>query len=381
MPAEEKMELFSSIISTACKCDLCPRMCERKRVLSELNGNINTKVIFVAEAPGRLGAESTGIPLFGDATGNNFETFLSNIGWSRNDVFITNAILCNPQDNDGKNDTPTKEEICNCSYYLNMVLELIKPDVLVTIGAKALEALSAIVEHHYTLKNDVAKLVPWNGMYIFPMYHMSPRAAIHRSLIQQRSDFIALSHEVSPKSGLKKNGNRSAKPSNSGCVSSKRPKLLAMAEYIVSKYGSISFFKLTKVLYLCDLYSLKDNQRTISDSIYLRMQEGPWIPNLKNIVKESIAIQTTGTNGRYILACTNSNISSGLDDDEKKVIDSVIEKTLEYSDRDIKTTVYLTAPMKYVLREEKKGRSMLKIPIIYNNKTIVDMDNPNTEPV
>jgi DNA polymerase len=73
-------------------------MCNRRKVLSANNGNLNSKVVFIAEAPGRLGAECTGIPLYGDKTGENFEMLLGNIGWKREDVFITNSILCNPQD-------------------------------------------------------------------------------------------------------------------------------------------------------------------------------------------------------------------------------------------------------------------------------------------
>ena len=45
----------------------------RRKVFSEANGNIDSKALFIAEAPGRLGADKTGIPLYGDRTGDNFE--------------------------------------------------------------------------------------------------------------------------------------------------------------------------------------------------------------------------------------------------------------------------------------------------------------------
>ena len=88
MIKNNKDAAFNSLLSSVDKCDICPRMCNRKKVLSQMNGNINSKVVFIAEAPGRLGAECTGIPLYGDVTGNNFETLLSNIGWTREDIFI-----------------------------------------------------------------------------------------------------------------------------------------------------------------------------------------------------------------------------------------------------------------------------------------------------
>ena len=375
MYIECKETLFSSMVSSVCRCDLCPRMCNRKKVLSEFNGNINSKVIFIAEAPGRLGAESTGIPLFGDVTGNNFETLLSNIGWGRSDIFITNAILCNPQDESGNNATPTKDEIINCSYYLDMVIELVKPEVIVTLGTKALDALNIISPHNYTLKENVAKLVPWNGLQLFPMYHLSPRATVHRSSIQQRADFIALSHEVSPLTGLKKTASNQRKTEKTeAAIVNKQQKLKAMAEYIVFRLQNVSFFKLTKLLFLSDLNSLRERNTTISNSIYLRMQEGPWIPYLKNIVQESDAIRTVGTYGKSRLVYFAKENISGLSQEDLDIIDRVLQKTKDCDEGQIKTMVYTTPPMKYILREEKKGRSMLKVPVIYNNRTVEEMD-------
>ena len=372
---ENKEMLFSSMVSSVSRCDLCPRMCNRKKVLSVFNGNINSKVVFIAEAPGRLGAESTGIPLFGDVTGNNFETLLSNIGWDRSDIFITNAILCNPQDESGNNATPTKNEIVNCSYYLDMVIELIRPEVIVTLGTKALDALNMISPHNYTLKENVAKLVPWNGLHLFPMYHLSPRATVHRSTIQQRADFIALSHEVSPLTGLKKIANNPRKTEKTEvAIANKQQKLKEMVEYIVFRLHNVSFFKLTKLLFLSDLKSLRERNTTISNSIYLRMQEGPWIPYLKNIVQDSTIIRSIGKYGKSRLVYCAKEYNSGLSQQDLDIIERVLQATRDCDDGQIKTMVYMTPPMKYILREEKKGRSMLKIPIIYNNKTVEEMD-------
>ena len=370
MITNDKNTMFDLMMKSVYNCDLCPRMCNRRKVLSNLNGNINTKVVFIAEAPGRLGAECTGIPLCGDETGNNFETLLSSIGWSREDVFITNALLCNPQDDDGNNATPTKEEICNCSYYLDMVLELIHPEVIVTLGAKALEALNNIENHNYSLKENVAKLVDWHGIKIFPMYHMSPRAAIHRSIIQQRTDFIALSHEVSPQNGLKKE----KKQKSRGIDVSTQTTLASMVDYIVYSLRMVSFFKLTKILYLIDYYYLKENKRTISNCIYLRMQEGPWIPYLKNIVQMNKNIQSSYIKGKPFLTYLFDECYSEFENEEKSFIDEKLNELRDYSDAEIKTRVYLTPPMKYILREERTGRAMGKVPVLYKNLTVQELD-------
>jgi DNA polymerase len=148
---------FNDLIQTVQHCDLCPRLCCQNKILSSSNGNIESKVLFVAEAPGRLGADKTGIPLYGDRTGSNFESLLGNIGWKREDVFITNAVLCNPKNDSGNNRTPTQEEIDNCSVYLEMTISLINPEVIITLGQTALAALNMISPHNLQLSQDVAK--------------------------------------------------------------------------------------------------------------------------------------------------------------------------------------------------------------------------------
>lgn len=376
----QKQDYFVSLLNSVHQCDLCPRMCGRRKVLSSVNGNLNAKIVFIAEAPGRLGAECTGIPLYGDKSGDNFELLLSNIGWLRSDIFITNAILCNPQNEEGNNAPPEKEEIINCNYYLKMTLELINPDVVVTIGAKALDALNLIAPHTFTLKKDVATVKDWNGRKLFPLYHTGPRALVHRSQIQQRADFIALSHIVDPKSGLK---NRNSVSSRAVPPSHQiTPILIDMVAIILDYLKEISFFKLTKLLYLIDYNYFEQFGQSISGCIYLRMQEGPWIPYLKDISKvyDGSLFDTHFISRKpYILLHVDNYKSQTLNDDKIIFIRTICEKYKNHDDASIKTAAYYTKPMKYILRQEKKGRKMTKIPVLYGNKTVIDMDIQPTD--
>jgi DNA polymerase len=201
---KSKMINFENLILSVNKCKNCIRMCNRKKVLSEKNGNIHSKVMFIAEAPGRLGAEQTNIPLYGDRTGDNFGKLLQAAGWYREDIFITNAVLCNPQDENGNNSTPTNKEIKNCSIYLKETIEVVNPDVIVTLGSKALLALKNIKQHDITLKKCVAKIQPWNDKLLFPLYHPSPASInFNRNMKRQTGDFIKLTSIVDPITGLK----------------------------------------------------------------------------------------------------------------------------------------------------------------------------------
>jgi len=172
-------------------CQACPRMDGRARVLSVANGRAGATVMFVAEAPGRHGADRTGVPLHGDATGYNFEQLLATAGWTRDEVFVTNSVLCNPREG-GLNSTPTPEETANCSVHLEAQIAHVSPRIIAPIGANALAALGLIRLHGLSLRAAVGVMHQWGGRRLFPLYHMSPRALIHRSLTQQRQDFLAL---------------------------------------------------------------------------------------------------------------------------------------------------------------------------------------------
>jgi len=174
------------------QCARCPRMCGRTRVLGPQNGSLRARILFVAEAPGRLGAERSGIPLQGDQTGRNFEVLLAQTGLTRAEVFITNAVLCNPQDTSGNNAPPRQAETDQCLVHLKETIDLIAPEVVVSLGRVALESLRKIGPHDVTLQ-DVGRIVPWYGRALLALYHPGARARIHRPLPQQLLDMAVLS--------------------------------------------------------------------------------------------------------------------------------------------------------------------------------------------
>jgi uracil-DNA glycosylase family 4 len=185
--------LFLSLAAEAQSCQICPDLRERTAVLSELNGSLNPKLFFIAEAPGRQGADRTRIPFSGDKSGENFRVLLESIGLERKDIFVTNAVMCSPRSATDANRKPTKTEIGNCSTFLQRQIELLSPKVVVTIGSVALEAVKAIEYHEFVLKNDVAKVLEWNRRKLVPLYHPSPQVvASHRRMPQQLADFQIL---------------------------------------------------------------------------------------------------------------------------------------------------------------------------------------------
>ena len=188
----DRKKIFSKLSENAATCRLCPAMADLPAVLSSQNGSIYTDLLFVAEAPGRFGAGRTGIPFHGDRSGNNFERLLDHAGLKRKDIFITNAVLCNPLKS-GNNRRPSIKEMENCSSFLQDLIDLIAPKVISTIGGVGLEAVNRLFRTRYKLADVVAQPLSVCEFTLFPLYHPSPRVVYtHRSLNQQKRDFKKL---------------------------------------------------------------------------------------------------------------------------------------------------------------------------------------------
>jgi uracil-DNA glycosylase len=191
-PCPATLASFAALCAAAQACVSCAAMDGRRRVLSDANGRPGALVCFIGEAPGRRGGERTAIPFSGDQSGRNFDALLAAAGLTRAQVFVTNAILCNPQDERGRNRPPARDELANCRAFLARQLAVVAAPLVAPLGAVALAALDALAPHGLRLRDAVARPAPWQGRLLFPLYHPGPRAQLHRPPDQQRADFAAL---------------------------------------------------------------------------------------------------------------------------------------------------------------------------------------------
>jgi len=122
--------------------------------------------MFIGEAPGAREDEQ-GIPFVG-RSGQYLNYLLTLIDLKRPDVFITNVVKCRPPDNRD----PKTEEMAACKPYLDRQIELIDPEVIVTVGRYSMARyfpkakISAI---HGQPKYE-------NNRAYYPIYH--PAAAL-----------------------------------------------------------------------------------------------------------------------------------------------------------------------------------------------------------
>jgi len=180
---------FAKLAKTAQSCRTCPDLADKTAVLSDLNGSLQPKVMFIGEAPGRVGADRTRRPFYGDKSGDNLQKLLDSIGLSREEIFITSAVLCSPRSPTDANRKPTRAEIRNCLTHLRSTLDLIDAPVIATLGSVALDALKMIEPHSLTLREDAGTVVKWNERILVPLYHPSPQV-----IASQRGLDIQLSH-------------------------------------------------------------------------------------------------------------------------------------------------------------------------------------------
>ena len=190
---ELQNNLFRKLCLEAQSCRICPGLADKTAVLSDLNGTLSPRVVFIGEAPGRIGADRTRRPFYGDKSGDNFQRLLDSIGLRREEIFITSAVMCSPRSATDANRKPLRSEIKNCSAHLRRILEVIPTPVIATLGGVALDALALIAYHEFKLKTHAGQIQSWSGRPLIPLYHPSPQVvAAQRGLDLQLKHFLTL---------------------------------------------------------------------------------------------------------------------------------------------------------------------------------------------
>jgi uracil-DNA glycosylase len=101
-------------------------------------GNPRAELMFIGEAPG-ADEDQQGEPFVGRA-GQLLNNMIKAMGLHREDVYIANIIKCRPPNNR----TPERDECETCSPFLFRQIEVIKPKVIVALGAVAAKTLLAV---------------------------------------------------------------------------------------------------------------------------------------------------------------------------------------------------------------------------------------------
>jgi DNA polymerase len=125
-------------------------------------GNQQADWMFIGEAPGEE-EDAQGEPFVGVA-GQLLNAMLKAIGLTREAVYITNVVKCRPPDNHN----PKVEEIVHCNPFLERQIALIKPKLIVALGAVATHHLLKMTTKIGELRGQ---LFDYKGIPLIPIYH------------------------------------------------------------------------------------------------------------------------------------------------------------------------------------------------------------------
>lgn len=129
-------------------------------------GSPNPRVMFVGEAPGET-EDRLKRPFVGRA-GKLLDKLLEEVGWKREEVYITNIVKRRPPENRD----PSPEEIAAYRPYLARQIEIIDPPLIVTLGRFSMNYFLPEAR----ISRDQGKLFKLNGRFIYPLFH--PAAAL-----------------------------------------------------------------------------------------------------------------------------------------------------------------------------------------------------------
>jgi DNA polymerase len=138
---QAKAVAFASLRERALACVKCPHLASSRKNVAFGVGSIDAQLMFVGEAPG-ADEDEQGEPFVGKA-GQLLTKIIQATGLSRADVYIANILKCRP-DTPGQsagNRKPTSDEMATCIPYLHEQIDLIRPKVIVALGATAVEGL------------------------------------------------------------------------------------------------------------------------------------------------------------------------------------------------------------------------------------------------
>jgi DNA polymerase len=140
-PSPDKAAAIAALRERALACVKCPHLASSRKSVVFGVGNIDSPLMFVGEAPG-ADEDEQGEPFVGKA-GQLLTKIIQATGLSRAEVYITNILKCRP-DTPGEtagNRKPTSDEMATCIPYLHEQIDLIRPKVIVALGATAVEGL------------------------------------------------------------------------------------------------------------------------------------------------------------------------------------------------------------------------------------------------
>lgn len=166
----EKEKGLFSLLEEIGDCRRC-RLHTTRTAIVFGEGNPAARVMFIGEGPGR-DEDLQGRPFVGKAGQLLTAIIEKGMLLKRGDVYIANIVKCRPTvDMKFERDRPPdEEETASCSGFLLKQIEIIKPEVIVTLGNPSTKFLLKTKEGITKMRG---KWFSFNGIHVMPTYHPS----------------------------------------------------------------------------------------------------------------------------------------------------------------------------------------------------------------
>ena len=189
-PGINPADLLEPIRVRVVACLRCPHLARSRTQTVFGVGNPSADLMFVGEAPG-ADEDAQGEPFVGRA-GQLLTRIIETMGFSRGDVYIANVLKCRPDMPAGAfgNRPPTPAEMETCLPYLREQIEIIRPKVLVALGATAVEGLLGARGAMRELRgrwhsfNDTPLMVTYHPAYLLRNQSPSEKRKVWEDMLQ-----------------------------------------------------------------------------------------------------------------------------------------------------------------------------------------------------
>jgi uracil-DNA glycosylase family 4 len=131
VPPGERAAALEAIRLDIGDCTRCPLAFQGRHKIVFGDGDANARLLFVGEGPG-ADEDAQGLPFVGRA-GHLLNNMINAMGLQRSEVYIANIVKCRPPGNR----TPEPVEANTCSQFLFRQIDVVRPEIIVALGATA----------------------------------------------------------------------------------------------------------------------------------------------------------------------------------------------------------------------------------------------------
>jgi uracil-DNA glycosylase len=162
LPAEAVARRLGQIGARIGACTKC-RLCKSRTHTVPGQGHPAPDIMFIGEGPG-ADEDAQGLAFVGRA-GQLLTKIIEAMGLTRDEVFIGNVVKCRPPENR----TPLPDEMAACLPFLHEQVALLKPKVIVALGATAVRGLFG--EGAKGITKLRGQWMSFEGIDVMPTYH------------------------------------------------------------------------------------------------------------------------------------------------------------------------------------------------------------------